>query len=67
MNARKPQPRNAAKGTWQGRWDRVDITGQWTNVRTCINCGHRRLDYYLTQVLSGHEVFRAYALRFKND
>lgn len=30
MNARKPQPRNAAKGTWQGRWDRVDITGQWT-------------------------------------
>lgn len=71
MNAMKTHARNATMEAWQEKWNITDVTGQWTrrlirDVRTSINCGHTLPDYYLTQVLIGDGVFRAYALRLKN-
>ncbi|XP_072389509.1 uncharacterized protein [Diabrotica undecimpunctata] len=33
------------------------------NLRRWMNCGHRRLDYFLAQMLTGHGCFRAYFYR----
>lgn len=37
------------------------------DIGAWINCKHRRLDYYLTQALTGHGVYREYARRFGKD
>lgn len=57
---------------WQNRWDRETEKAQWTkrlikNVAQWVNCGHRNMDYCLTQVLTAHGCFRAYAKRFGKD
>lgn len=57
---------------WQEKWDENDSKGQWTkklipDIEPWIGCKFRKLDYYLTQFLTGHGVFRAYAMRFGND
>lgn len=53
---------------WQRRWNENAEIGQWTKrlipvLRTWVNCGHRRLDYHLTQLLTGHGTFRQYTRR----
>lgn len=50
---------------WQEMWDNNFTKGQWTkrlipNIITWIECGHRRIDYYTTQVLTGHGSFYTY-------
>lgn len=68
--------RNTATTTtlemWQSRWDNNNSNGQWTkrlipDIWRWHGCKFRRTDYFLTQALSGHGVFRAYAKRFNKD
>jgi Reverse transcriptase (RNA-dependent DNA polymerase). len=54
--------------TWQERWNEEIRVAQWTkklipNIRVWLECNHRRVDYYLTQFLSGHGSFKQYACR----
>lgn len=35
------------------------------DIAVWLNCKHRRTDYYLTQVLSGHGSFRVYTYRIQ--
>lgn len=53
---------------WQDEWEDHVGTAAWTktlipDIISWVNCGHRRLDYYLTQFLSGHGSFKAYTRR----
>lgn len=50
---------------WQQMWNNNLTKGQWTkrlipDLHNWINCKHRNIDYYMTQVLSGHGSFQAY-------
>ncbi|KAL7724879.1 hypothetical protein ACLKA6_016343 [Drosophila palustris] len=52
---------------WQERW-RTATTGRWTfrlipNVKSWTERGHAEVNYYLTQLLSGHGYFRKYLFR----
>ncbi|KAM8707458.1 hypothetical protein ACLKA7_011527 [Drosophila subpalustris] len=52
---------------WQERW-RTATTGRWTfrlipNVKSWTERGHGEVNYYLTQLLSGHGYFRKYLFR----
>lgn len=53
---------------WQKRWDDTTVVGQWTkriipNIGKWLECKFRHLDYYLTQVLTGHGRFQNYAFK----
>lgn len=57
---------------WQRRWDEENQNAQWTrtlirDIKMWINCKHRKLDYHLTQALTGHGTYRFYAKRFGKD
>lgn len=50
---------------WQEEWDRVDQPGLWTkrlipDISEWVRCKHREVNYWMTQMLSGHGSFRAY-------
>lgn len=52
--------------TWQETWTSSILKGECTrklipSIERWIKSQHRRVDYYLTQVLTGRGVFRAYA------
>ncbi|XP_072401684.1 uncharacterized protein [Diabrotica undecimpunctata] len=54
---------------WQGEWDEIRRVAQWiksliSNLRRWMDCGHRRLEYFLTQMLTGYSCFRVYLYRF---
>lgn len=54
---------------WQRRWDAAS-TGRWTHrlipdIVEWLSRKHGEVDYYLTQLLTGHGCFRAYLARFK--
>ncbi|KAJ8963204.1 hypothetical protein NQ318_018670 [Aromia moschata] len=54
---------------WQREWEDTVEVGQWTkrlipNVATWTNRKHGNVDYYLTQMLSGHGCFAAYLHKF---
>lgn len=56
---------------WQMLWD-ASTKGRWTHrlipqVDVWLNRKHGEVNYYLTQLLSGHGCFRAYLYRFKHD
>lgn len=56
---------------WQLQWDAAE-KGRWTHhliprIDVWLNRSHGEVDYYLTQMLSGHGCFRAYLHRFKHD
>lgn len=60
--------RDNATEKWQQRWNENVVTGQWTkrwirNISEWIDCKHRRLDYWLTQALTGHGCFGSYTKR----
>lgn len=53
---------------WQSRWDGKQLKGQWTkklipDIREWLKCPHRHLDYFMTQVFSGHGRFSNYAMK----
>lgn len=67
-----PAERSIERGktimAWQKRWDELKERGQWTkrllpSLSCWINCGHRRTNFVLTQVLSGHGSFGEYTRR----
>lgn len=56
---------------WQQQWDAA-VKGRWTHcliprIDVWLNRSHGEVNYYLTQMLSGHGCFRAYLHRFKHD
>ena len=47
---------------WPEIWDNHTTTAQWTtklipNIAKCLECTHRRVDYTLTQSLTGHGTY----------
>ena len=61
--------RNRMEDKWQHRWIDEE-TGRWTHalipdLRRWIRREHGQINYYMTQVLSGHGCFKAYLHRFK--
>lgn len=53
---------------WQAWWSGHSETAQWTkrlipDLLPWVTCGHRRLDYFVTQFLTGHGNFRFYLKR----
>lgn len=56
---------------WQQQWDAAE-KGRWTHrliprIDVWLNRNHGEVNYYLTQMLSGHGCLRAYLYRFKHD
>ena len=56
---------------WQHQWNAAE-KGRWTyrlipKINGWLNRNHGEVNYYLTQMLSGHGCFRAYLHRFKHD
>ena len=54
---------------WQLRWS-TSKKGRWTynlipNIEQWLNRKHGEVDFYLTQILTGHGCFRSYLYRFK--
>lgn len=54
--------------TWHEKSQDHTATGQWTkklitNFKSWTECKHKKINYYLTQVLIRHGVFRRYAKR----
>lgn len=54
---------------WQSRWS-ADTTGRWTarlipSIRTWLNRKCGEVNYYLTQMISGHGYFRKYLHRME--
>lgn len=68
----RKEARKRSMDTWQQRWDTNQEKAQWTkelirDINSWIACKHKRLDYFITQVLTGHGVFRSYAKRMNKD
>lgn len=63
------QLRQEALNSWQTRWN-TDTTGRWTaklipNIEKWVNRGFGDVDFYLTQMLSGHGYYRKYLHRIR--
>lgn len=68
-NAIKAHARGLSLEAWQRRWDEHD-KGRRTHqfipkIKDWLDCKHRKVDYYLTQFISGHGCNRSYLMRFK--
>ena len=64
----KVQARKVSLKRWQEMWD-GSSKGRWThrlipNVKPWVNHLHGDLNYYLTQVITGHGCFRGYLYKF---
>ena len=69
INWRK-QNRERSMIEWQSRWNSSE-KGRWTfqlipDIVAWCSRKHGALDFYLTQVLSGHGCFRSYLFRFQH-
>ncbi|XP_068141777.1 uncharacterized protein [Drosophila tropicalis] len=56
---------------WQRRWD-LSPKGRWTHrlipkLDPWLNRSHGEVNFYLTQLLSGHGCFRSYLQRFRHE
>jgi len=65
------EARDATLSTWQARWD-ASSKSRWThrlipNIRRWTKRKHGRVNFYLTQLLSGHGCFRQYLHRFGHE
>lgn len=67
-----PQDRSLADmmTKWQEDWETEDGKATWTkrlipNIRSWFNRKHGEVDFYITQILTGHGAFRSYLCRFK--
>lgn len=68
LEAVKKAEREATLNLWQEKWVTNNEKAQWTktlipNIISWTNCKHRRTDYYLTQMLSGHGCLGSYLHR----
>lgn len=66
-SAGKAAAKECSEAQWQIRWDRA-TKGRWTyrlipKIGTWLSRQHGTVDYYLTQVISGHGCFKAYLYR----
>lgn len=64
----KTESRETTLKKWQSSWSTTLNVAQWTRemiprIDPWVKCGHRRVDYYLTQVLTGHGSFQSYTRR----
>lgn len=69
MAHKRKQQREVTLKNWQRQWSGTVAAGAWTrtlipDLVPWVKCGFRRVDYFLTQFLSGHGHFRAYLKRF---
>lgn len=67
----KTEERRKSMRRWQLLWD-ASANGRWTHrlipqVDVWLNRNHGEVNYYLTQMLSGHGCFRAYLHKFKHE
>ncbi len=67
---RTEERRNSSR-QWQMLWD-ASTKGRWTHrlipqIDAWLNQHHREVNYYLTQMLSGHKCFREYLHKFKHE
>lgn len=65
----RKQERNKSMVQWQKRWDR-STKGRWThciipNIEEWHNSCNGEVNYYLTQLISGHGCFRSYLYKYK--
>ncbi|CAB0038561.1 unnamed protein product [Trichogramma brassicae] len=66
----KEEKRRETLSKWQDRWDRAS-KGRWThrlipNIAEWVERGHGKVNYYLTQLLSGHGYFKSHSQRYDN-
>lgn len=66
-----PEIRSTLMTKWQLLWD-TSTKGRWThrlipNISQWSKRKHGEVDYYLTQLLTGHGCFKTYQYRFKLD
>ncbi|CAB0033754.1 unnamed protein product [Trichogramma brassicae] len=66
----KEEERRETLSKWQDRWDRAS-KGRWThrlipNIAEWVERGHGEVNYYLTQLLSGHGYFKSHSQRSDN-
>lgn len=64
----KEEERNVSLTAWQETWRQNNEVGQWTkrvipDVVRWAKCRHKELNFYLTQMLSGHGAFGTYTRR----
>jgi hypothetical protein len=69
MKRIRDEERKTSLAQWQACWDSTP-KGRWTHrliprIENWVNRGHGEVDYYLTQLLSGHGCFRDYLFKFK--
>lgn len=65
----KRSARTTLLNKWQESWERDD-KGRWThklipNIRTWLERKHGEINYYLTQIMTGHGNFNSYLNRFQ--
>ncbi|KAJ8911231.1 hypothetical protein NQ315_014943 [Exocentrus adspersus] len=66
--AAKREERENTIQKWQDIWNQTEDVAQWTKqlipqVDDWLKCRHRKTDYYLSQILTGHGSFTAYTNR----
>ncbi|CAB0044395.1 unnamed protein product [Trichogramma brassicae] len=66
----KEKERRETLGKWQDRLDWAS-KGRWThrlipNIAEWVERGHGEVNYYLTQLLSGHGYFKSHSQRYDN-
>ncbi|CAB0029833.1 unnamed protein product [Trichogramma brassicae] len=66
----KEEDRRETLSKLQARWDRSS-KGRWThglipNITEWVEKGYGEVDYYLTQLLSGHGYFKSHSQRYEN-
>lgn len=69
--ASKEEERRRTVQEWQRRWQ-ADENGRWTftlipEIESWISRKHGEVDFYLTQILSGHGCFKYYLYRFRHE
>ncbi|XP_070144868.1 uncharacterized protein [Drosophila kikkawai] len=63
--------RSSTMARWQDKWNNAS-TGRWTyrlipDLVPWLQRRHGQLDYYTTQIITGHGCFKAYLHRFKHE
>ncbi|CAB0032703.1 unnamed protein product [Trichogramma brassicae] len=66
----KEEERGEILSKWQDLWDRA-TKGRWThrlipNIAEWVGRGHGEVNYYITQLLSGHGYFKSHSQRYDN-
>lgn len=66
----RTQVRNNSVARWQTKWD-ASSKRRWTHrpipeVKAWQNRNHGEVNYYVTQILTGHGCFRAYLFKYNH-